>query len=352
MKKFLALVFFITYSIYSFACTTFLISKNGQHVFGRNYDWITNSGMVMVNTRGLKKTAKNPGNEKQANWMSRYGSITFNQYGKEFPTGGMNEKGLVVELMWLNEAKYPDEDTRAVLNELQWIQYQLDCSGTIEDVIASDNDIRITNNNTAPLHYLVADASGNAATIEFLNGKMIVHKGKNLPYAALTNSIYSDALNKTKTETGANNPKYFDNSLGRFATVCSMIEKVQNVDPKVSLVDYSFDILKQVSQGSYTKWSIVYDISNRQIHFITDNYHQRRSFSFDKFEFSCTEAPLAFNLQQNKPGDISSYFKPLDFNTNKALIEQSVKESRSQVDISPSYVSAAINHFYDGRCIF
>jgi choloylglycine hydrolase len=26
-------------------------------------------------------------------WTSRYGSITFNQYGREFPSGGINEKG-------------------------------------------------------------------------------------------------------------------------------------------------------------------------------------------------------------------------------------------------------------------
>jgi hypothetical protein len=28
-------------------------------------------------------------------------------------------------------------------------------------------------------------------------------------------------------------------------------------------VDYAFSILKKVSQGAFTKWSIVYDISNR-----------------------------------------------------------------------------------------
>jgi choloylglycine hydrolase len=35
------------------------------------------------------------GDGKTISWISKYGSITFNQYGREFPTGGMNEKGLV-----------------------------------------------------------------------------------------------------------------------------------------------------------------------------------------------------------------------------------------------------------------
>jgi penicillin V acylase-like amidase (Ntn superfamily) len=41
-----------------------------------------------------------------AKWVSRYGSVTFNQYGCENPTGGMNEAGLVVEQMWLDESAY------------------------------------------------------------------------------------------------------------------------------------------------------------------------------------------------------------------------------------------------------
>jgi choloylglycine hydrolase len=83
--------------------------------------------------------------------------------------------------------KYPESDDRPVLGVLQWIQYQLDNNATIEEVIATDAKIRISPNNP-PLHYLIADASGNAATIEFFNGKIVVHKGKDLPFPVLTNN--------------------------------------------------------------------------------------------------------------------------------------------------------------------
>ena len=66
-------------------------------IFGRNYDWVTGEGIVSTNLRGLQKTSLQMGDGSALNWVSNYGSITFNQYGKEFPTGGMNEKGLVVE---------------------------------------------------------------------------------------------------------------------------------------------------------------------------------------------------------------------------------------------------------------
>ena len=151
---------------HTIACTTFFINKNGQLVFGRNYDWITNGGMVCTNLKGLHKTSAKVNDGQTTSWTSKYGSITFNQYGKEFPTGGMNEMGLVVELMWADGTQYPKADNRASLGALQWIQYQLDNHATIDEVIESDKNIRISQNNP-PLHYLIADASGNAATCAF-----------------------------------------------------------------------------------------------------------------------------------------------------------------------------------------
>ena len=58
------------------------------------------SSIRMVDGRSIE-------NGGTISWTSKFGNVTFNQYGKEFPTGGMNENGLVIELMWLNEARYP-----------------------------------------------------------------------------------------------------------------------------------------------------------------------------------------------------------------------------------------------------
>ena len=92
------------------ACTTFVIDKDGHIIFGRNYDWISGAGIVHTNQRGLFKTSMKSNDGGTISWISKFGSITFNQYGKEFPTGGMNEKGLVVELMWLDGARYSEKD--------------------------------------------------------------------------------------------------------------------------------------------------------------------------------------------------------------------------------------------------
>ncbi|MFT7624554.1 MAG: penicillin V acylase-like amidase (Ntn superfamily), partial [Myxococcota bacterium] len=118
------------------ACTTFLCEDGQDVLIGKSYDWHQGAGLVLVNKRGVAKKALvlEPG-ATPAQWTSRYGSITFNQYGREMPNGGMNTAGLVVEVMWLRASRYPAPDKRPTLNELQWIQYQLDRFATVKEVV-------------------------------------------------------------------------------------------------------------------------------------------------------------------------------------------------------------------------
>jgi choloylglycine hydrolase len=298
-------------------------------VFGRNYDWITDAGMVCTNLKGLSKTSMKTENGETISWISKYGSITFNQYGKEFPTGGMNEKGLVVELMWLDETKYPANDNRPAVGVLQWIQYQLDNCSTIDEVIASDKKLRISPTGTTPLHYLIADANGNAATIEFLNGKMIVHKGTDLSLPVLTNSIYDESVKSFK-----NSASYGNNSLERFNEACKMITELKTGSNTKPVIDYAFDILDEVAQGNYTKWSIVYDLTNKTIQFKTNRFQQIKIVSFSAFDLNCTSTAKAWDMNQANSGKIENLFQDFTQELNKRLVETAAKESERNVYIS------------------
>jgi penicillin V acylase-like amidase (Ntn superfamily) len=346
MKKIL-IIFFIIIVHEGNACTTFFINKNGQMIFGRNYDWITGAGMVCTNLRGLQKTSMKMGDGTTISWVSTYGSITFNQYGKEFPTGGMNEKGLVVELMWLDETKYPEPDKRPAIGVLQWIQYQLDCSATIDEIIATDSKLRITSKDGAPLHYLVADANGNVATIEFLNGKMTVHKGKDLPFPVLTNNTYQQSVQKTN---GSNDKYYSDNSIDRFANACSMVKQFQSTNINEPIVDYGFKILEKVTQPNWTKWSIVYDITNKKIYFKTADYTDLKNLSFSSFDLSCASSAKAFNMNQQGKDNIDSKFKTFTIDEAKPILETAIHESKSQVTISDDSKEAILNYNKGVKC--
>jgi len=131
----LSILFINLLPLAGLSCTTFLLDNGGQPLFGRNLDWYLGDGLVIINKRGVEKTA-NPDPFNRVNlltWTSKYGSATFNQHGREFPLGGMNEAGLVVETMVLEETEYPSPDSRPEIEILQWVQYQLDNFSTIEE---------------------------------------------------------------------------------------------------------------------------------------------------------------------------------------------------------------------------
>lgn len=285
MKKYLlALITFLTVSA-SFACTTFTLKNHeGQLFFGRNFDFPVGPGHVCINQRGIIKNAFVQPPEKPITWKAKYGSITFNQAGREFPYGGMNEQGLVIEQMWLNETKYPDKDERYGLTELQWIQYQLDMSSNVQEVIDSDTMLRISASSVAILHFLVADAKGNTAAIEFLDGKMHVYQNSDLPHSALANCPYqrSIAYAKDTDMTEGEYTGWTQNSSGRFATAADMLSAYKAQNP----VEYAFGILDSVAQTGGTQWSIVYDIAKQSIHVKTAKNRTARTLRMKDFCFA------------------------------------------------------------------
>lgn len=339
MKKCILLLVIAWQSFQAFACTSFLLHYKNKMVFGRNYDWLTETGVIHTNQRGLLKTSLEIEQGLTATWISRYGSITFNQYGKEFPTGGMNEKGLVVELMWLDETKYPAPDKRPALSVLQWIQYQLDNCATIREVMDTDSVIRIMSSG-APQHYLVADKTGQAATIEFLDGKMKVHSGADLPFPVLANNTYESSLRSLNQARKKENAVQFnDNSLQRFHIACNMVERFQE-HPGSNIINDAFEILDNVKQGSFTKWSIVYDLAEMKIFFKTASQTAERNFDFGGFDFSCGAKPLSYDMSLVNTGNIKSQFSPFSSSLNALKLKQAFQESSREIKVEEASQNA------------
>src|SRR5688500_6740984 len=193
------------------ACTTFCLKNKGEVLFGKNYDWMIGDGAAFVNRRGVSKWSGLENEKNPAKWTSRYGSVTFNQYGWESPSGGMNEVGLVIELMWLDDTEYPQPDDRPAIGVLEWIQFNLDTAATAEEVIRNSAAVRIA--SAVKLHYLVSDKYGNSATVEFLDGKLVAHTGEKLPVSALANDTYTRSLEYSKTAQAPTS----ESSLDRFS---------------------------------------------------------------------------------------------------------------------------------------
>lgn len=287
----------------AFSCTTFVLKGDGRIYFGRNMDWFSEDGLVIVNQRNIRKTAfVTPGNTP-AQWTSRYGSVTFNCVGQELPAGGMNEAGLVVENMWLGAARYPDADSRPAVNSLEWIQYQLDCCRTVAEVATNSEQLRI-DPGACPSrgHYLVCDANGDCATIEFILGKTVCHRGESLPWCALANDPYGPSAAHLKAHPEPEgSPREIraayrkQNYDGRFAHAATRAARFKPGSKRQDL-DYAFQTLDEVHQGLATVWRLVYDIPERRIYFRTRSHPQERVLDFKSMNFACGGPVRFFNL--------------------------------------------------------
>lgn len=299
------------------ACTTFCLKNKGEVLFGKNYDWMIGDGMIFVNKRGVSKEGTEDPNP--AKWVSKYGSVTFNQYGRENPSGGMNEAGLVIELMWLEDTQYPHPDARPALDVLEWIEYNLDSYSTVDEVVKNAENTRISSD--VKLHYLVNDKEGNSATIEFLGGKFAPHYGDNLPVTTLTNNTYAQSLEFSKKANAAR--AQGNGSLERFARAA---EKTKEFDrqprSEKEAVDYAFDILTNVAQPGYTQWSIVYDQKRAKIYFRSMQNTQIKSIDARGFDYSCASAVRMLDINGKESGDVTGLFKDYTRAANRDLIEK------------------------------
>ncbi len=331
MKSLIIALLILLNSTLGFTCTTFVLKNDSSLIFGRNLDWVSDNGILVVNKRNVAKKSLVFSPEKPTSWTSKFGSVTFNQFGKEFPFGGINEKGLVVEIMVVR-GEYPEFDDRTALNELQWVQYQLDNSKTIEDVIASDERIRISAVDQN-LHFLICDSSGSAAVIEFSKNEMKVYKGNDLPIPALENEPYLTSLEKSRK-----------NQSCRFRTVSRKL-KEYNLTSNDSAVDYSFQILDKVAlDGS---WSIVYDIKNMEIQFKTASNKSLRRIRVNDFSFSCNQNSLIYDLKRKDEGHINSYFINFSSDLNKLKFMDGIKTNNIKL---PKEILVLFQEYFS-KCI-
>jgi len=329
-------------SVPASACTTFCLRDGGRIVFGKNYDWAVGDGLLVVNKRGVARKADLEGNAegdpKPASWTSKYGSVTFNQYGRDFPSGGINEKGLTIELMWLEGSRYPAADARPAVDVLQWIQYNLDNHATVEEVLQADKTLRIASD--APLHYLVADRKGQVATVEYLDGRLVAHTGQKLPVAALANSTYADSLRSAQKEGRS--------SLARFGRAAERVRGFQakGTDP----VRYAFDTLDQVAQPGYTQWSIVYEVDKGRVHFRTRDRRKVRSLDLKNVDFSCSTPVRVLDLDTDAEGDVARRLVPYTREINRELVTAAFRKTEFLTDTPKSEIERVVRYPESAVC--
>ena len=111
----------------------------------------------------------------------------------------MNEKGLVASLLFLPESVYHRPgDNRPIMGISIWTQYVLDNFATVREAVdeLKKESFRIDapdlpNGAASTLHLAITDETGNTAVLEYIDGNLEIHEGKQ--YQVMTNSPKYDS---------------------------------------------------------------------------------------------------------------------------------------------------------------
>lgn len=331
------------------ACTTVCFTDAARPIVAYNYDFYSGDGLVLANPRGLTKTSIVHGNPHT--WTARFGSLTFNQFGRDLPMTGINERGLFVSQMWLDEGKYPVADARPEVNPLEWVQLQLDTAASVADVLNTAREVRIRSGPA--LHYLAADRAGNVAVIEFLDGELRARTGVDLPVPVLTNSTYSDSLAHLGRHKGFGGdielpiaPAPGITSLARFVVAATGRVASTDSDP----IARAFGTLARAHQSSSTRWSIVYELGALRAHFRTEGQAAIRRVDLTAFDLACAQPAKMLDVEAPLEGDVTARFTTYSTAANLDLVMRSFRKTPFLANTPEEEIRALARQPERARC--
>lgn len=184
------------------ACTRVLYETGtGTYIVGRSMDWndLQMQTDFWVFPRGMERDG-GVGNGS-ITWTSKYGSVIISIYDMA-TSDGINEAGMAGNLLYLAESDYgdPASSGKPKISVGAWLQYLLDNYGTVAETVEAMKSDPFTvvsanapNGRPASVHIAISDPTGDSAILEYIDGKLKIHHGKE--YRVMTNSpVYDQQL--------------------------------------------------------------------------------------------------------------------------------------------------------------
>ncbi|BDV34958.1 linear amide C-N hydrolase [Methylocystis iwaonis] len=164
----------------AFACSRILWNTDQANVVARTMDlYMSDKARIAVFPRGASHGGP-AGMPNMLSWKSKYASVGATALDIAV-SDGLNEKGLSANLLYLHDTKYEKRDSRAGLTNAAWAQYILDNFASVEEAVEAMKQLQIVSlvaeGREWPLHLSIADAKGDSAIFEFVNGKLTINRG-------------------------------------------------------------------------------------------------------------------------------------------------------------------------------
>lgn len=258
-----------------FNCTSFQV-KNAEgegYLYGRNYDFFKNPTMVTVSR------PKNGYASIAVSDMSHFG------YGLEklpssfvskalclaavyAPVDGINEKGLCTSIMALPKQPARQDSGKHKVGTTIIMRLFLDRCATVDEALELVDNLDICHDlkTGSGYHYMVADASGDCAVIEFDREEgwktMVVRKGEGENSMLVTNHLLSPKYYTETPDEYVGNPH--SRSWWRYETAGAYLEGKDGIlslgeaQECLSLVHWK-DLVWDTGTVEDTQYSCVYD---------------------------------------------------------------------------------------------
>lgn len=270
------------------ACTRLVYhGANDDVITARSMDWkLDVQTNLYVLPRGMARTGQAGPNSIK--WTSKYGSVVATGY-EVSTTDGMNEAGLMANLLWLVESEYPPfgQGSKPGLTIAAWAQYVLDNYATVEEAVRAleREPFTVVTDKTpgeerlATLHLSISDPTGDSAIIEYIGGKQVIHHGRQ--YQVMTNSPKFDEqlalASYWKQIGGVTFLPGTNRASDRFARASFYVNAIPKSEDPVTALASVFSVIRNVSVPfgittpdepniSSTRWRTVAD-HKRKLYF-------------------------------------------------------------------------------------
>ncbi|GAA4694285.1 carcinine hydrolase/isopenicillin-N N-acyltransferase family protein [Phytohabitans rumicis] len=233
----------------AFACTVFLAGGDPGHpVLGRNFDWDYNPALVLVSRPPDAYDSISLVDLSYLGFdharLAKLDDPTWRRdllLAPTLPFDGMNEHGLAIGMAQV-DGQAEVRPGAPTVGSLAIIRLALDTTKTVDEAVRLFQTYTLDWSGAPSLHYLIADATGASAVIEFATGTMTVTRGDGR-WQLMTNFNLSTSDPATRQADW------------RYRTGSAELTAAHGkLDPGGAM-----DLLRTLRQG-HTQWSVVYDL--------------------------------------------------------------------------------------------
>ncbi|MFC3502254.1 linear amide C-N hydrolase [Micromonospora krabiensis] len=235
-----------------FGCSLFVAAGDrSRPLFARNFDWDANPAMVL-------RTDPPDGYASISLVDLSYLGVGADPAGDRrllnaplLPFDGMNERGLAVGLAADDGARADRDPGKPTVGSVRILRLVLDRAATVDQAVAVFAAHNLDFDGGPPLHYLVGDATGASAVVEFVDGEMRVERGRGA-WQALTNVPVAGIPEERRRE---------DRRYG-------LIARAMTESGGVADAAAAHRVLTAVRQA-HTRWSVTYGLRSGEVTLVT-----------------------------------------------------------------------------------